>query len=211
MKKIFLLIIIIIKCTYTDALLAAVPVLPSQIAVALTPQNLGFEYHMNSDDDHLKVENQIPLLAINIIEQLPRYDVYGLLSPLLRLDKKHLKKLTHRSGIKQAEGCFTIGDLTLISGKEYLQQNKGDLLLEKGEWDKTTKEFRLSYRLPGNDQIGKTVTLKLSNILVKNPGTPLAQFLSSVVEYPEGVSFAQPAPAVPPVIVVEESYPSFFW
>lgn len=185
----------------------------------IAPEKLDFRLYMNTDANHLNMENMVPSLSVSLTERAKRENVIALLAPLMRLNVETIKTLS-RGKLTCIEGVFTIGDLEVSGDKNHLAFlhvdidgatlaekrsggastddyqffiNKQALLLESGHWNSTTHSFEFVYRWPGDSQISKTVILRLSNLTVKNPGTPIGQYLESIVRAPGGMPVYQPS------------------
>ncbi|MBY0462232.1 MAG: hypothetical protein K2Q34_03510 [Alphaproteobacteria bacterium] len=188
----------------------------------ISPDQLDFRLYMNTDANHEKMEELVPSLPITVIESARRDNVYALITPLMHLDLERIKEL-FRGKIVHVEGPFTFGDLEVVSGKDHLAFLHADidgkslaekrtggtgteeyqfftsnqpLLLEHGTWNSAHTAFDFTYRWPGDNQIHKTVVLRLSNIFIKNASTPTGQYLESIIRYPTGVMTAQPVQRV---------------
>lgn len=162
---------------------------------------------MENDADHKKMEEKRLAATENAIQQMARQTILTwIIAPKFRLSKDDIKALNDKS--LPVDGKWTQGSYTVIGDKQHLAfswnnkdnqvsanqssteddkkffDDEADLLLEKGFYNELANAYDFVFRWPGDSQKEKKIIVRLSNINVKNPDTPLGKFIINEITNP---------------------------
>jgi hypothetical protein len=191
MKKIF--IILMLSCAFASAL-----------------DNLLSNY-MLTDNAHKNLETEILSSNYSVYKAKAlsqNAQIAVLINPKLRLSKTDIDALKSGASLR-VDGAHTKADIKFVSQATQVTLDATDLLVEDGYWDTAQQKFHVTYRLPGDAEKGKTLTVSLSNVHVKNKKTELGKHISQLISTlkKSAVVVVQPTTQViqpPSTVVVQQ-------